>query len=79
MGIEKELYVLIRDLTDRKLIQLLSKYGKAAKSSWANYRLLHDHHSISNGRQGLCPHIYTHLVLQTAYTHTHQHTSRSAI
>lgn len=81
MGIEKELYVLIRDLTDRKLIQLLSKYGKAAKSSWANYRLLHDHRSISNGRGRLCPllHTYTHIlpVLQTAYTH--QHTSRSAI
>lgn len=79
MGIEKELYVLIRDLTDRKLIQLLSKYGKAAKSSWANYRLLHDHHSISNGRQGLCPHIYTHLTCTANCIYTHQHTSRSAI
>lgn len=62
---------------DRKLIQLLSKYGKAAKSSWANYRLLHHHHSISNGRQRLCPfkHTHTHTlpVLQNAYTHTPTH------
>lgn len=28
-GIEKELYCLIQDLMDRKLIQPLSKYGKA--------------------------------------------------
>ena len=83
MGIEKELYVHIQDLRDRKLIQWLSTYDIEVKSFWANYRLLQHHHNVSKGRRRLCPllHTYTHIlpVLETTHTHTHEHILCSAI
>lgn len=78
-GIEKEFYILIQDLMDRKLIQLLSKYGKAENPPGQIIDLSTIITAFLIGDRGYAPltHTYsTHTLpeLQTQYTHTPTHT-----
>lgn len=74
-GNRKGIIYLDTGFNGQKVNSAAFKICKGAKSSWANYRPLHHHHSVSNGRQRLCPfqHTHTHTlpVLQSAHTPTH--------
>lgn len=77
-GIEKELYILIQDLMDRKLIQLLSKYGKAQNPPGQIIDLSTIITAFLTGDRGYAP-SSTHIHTLYLYCKLHAHILCSAI
>lgn len=77
-GIEKELYILIQDLMDRKLIQLLSKYGKAENPSGQIIDLSTIITAFLTGDRGYGPsstHIPVRQTVNCIYTYTNTYSA----